>query len=172
MRTVLASTDCGGLRVPMMVRWPAKIEAGQTSLCFGHSADLLPTFCEAAGVALPAELKIDGKSLLSHLKGGAPLTQERRGTVFWQLDVYNKLQRPYPKPKPFASEVARRGKWKMLSRAGEPVELFDTESDPNETINLLGSQPELTSSLKVEVAEFLAAPRTPVGNSKGKSKNK
>ena len=104
------------------------------------------------------------------LKGGQPLTQEQRGTVLWQLDIYKKMQRRYPKPKPFATEVARRGKWKMLSRKGEPVELFDTESDPNETINLLGSRPELTSSLREKVAEFLAAPRTPVGNSKANSK--
>ncbi len=159
-----------GLRVPAMVRWPAKIKAGQTSQCLGHSADLLPTLCEAAGVSLPAGLNIDGKSLLPHLKGGQPLTQEQRGTVLWQLDIYKKMQRRYPKPKPFATEVARRGKWKMLSRKGEPVELFDTESDPNETINLLGSRPELTSSLREKVAEFLAAPRTPVGNSKANSK--
>ena len=67
----------GGLRVPMVVRWPAAIPAGQTSDAFGHTNDLLPTFCEAAGVELPSELPIDGLSLLPHMKGErAPSVEE------------------------------------------------------------------------------------------------
>lgn len=158
----------GGLRVPMMVRWPACVKHGQETGSLGHSADLLPTFCQAASVALPDRLKIDGKSLLPHLKGGAPLTDEQRGTVFWQMDLYKHMQRHYPKPEPFATEIARKGKWKMLSLDGEPVELFDTAADPNEKVNLLSQEPELVSTLKVEVAEFLSAPRTPKSSSRTK----
>ena len=72
----------GGLRVPMVVRWPAAIPAGQTSDAFGHTNDLLPTFCEAAGVEVPGELPIDGLSLLPHLKSEEPPSGEARGTVF------------------------------------------------------------------------------------------
>lgn len=57
----------GGLRVPLVVRWPNKIQAGQTSDAFGHSNDLLPKFCEAAGIDLPANFPVDGTSLLPHL---------------------------------------------------------------------------------------------------------
>ena len=96
----------GGIRVPMVVRWPAAIPADQTSEAFGHTNDLLPTFCDAAGVELPSELSIDGLSLLPHLKGEAPPSDEARGTVFWQLDLYRSIQRHYPKPKPYATEVA------------------------------------------------------------------
>ena len=97
----------GGIRVPMIVRWPAKIKPG-TSAAFGHTNDLLPTFCEAAGVDLPDELPLDGLSLLSHFKGGQPPTEEARGTVFWQLNLYRKMQRHEPKPEPFATEVAMK----------------------------------------------------------------
>lgn len=151
----------GGLKVPMLVRWPRAIPVGKTSDAFAHTNDLLPTFCDAAGVELSADSPIDGLSLLPHLKGERPPTKDARGTVFWQLDLYRKIQRHYPKPKPFATEVAKRGKWKLLALKGEPVELFDIESDPNERQNVINQQPELVASLTAELNKWLSAPRTP-----------
>jgi arylsulfatase A len=150
----------GGLRVPMIARWPAAIPAGQTSDAFGHSNDLLPTFCEAAEVELSSALPLDGLSLLSHMKGERTPTEEDRGTVFWQLDLFKSIQRHYPKPKPFATEVAMRGKWKLLAFKGEAVELFDIQADPNEQKNILNDHPELVASLSAELREWLDAPRT------------
>ena len=150
----------GGLRVPMVVRWPAAIPAGRTSNAFGHTNDLLPTFCEAAGVEVPSELPIDGLSLLPHMKGGRPPSAEARGTVFWQLDLYRQLQRHYPKPKPFATEVAMQGKWKLLALEGKPLELFDLEADPNEQRNVIGDHPDLVALLSAQLNEWLNAPRT------------
>ncbi len=150
----------GGIRVPMIVRWPGKILAGQTSDAFGHSNDLLPTFCEASEVELPSDLPIDGRSLLPHMKGEAPPSEEARGTVFWQLDLYKSIQRHYPKPKPYATEVAMRGTWKLLALSGTPVELFNVESDPNEQQNVVEDHPELVESLSAELKEWRNAPRT------------
>jgi N-acetylgalactosamine-6-sulfatase len=150
----------GGIRVPMLVRWPAAIKAGQTSEAFSHSNDLLPTFCEAAGIELPQDLSVDGLSLLPHMKGERPPSDEARGTVFWQLDLYKVIQRHYPKPKPFATEVVRQGKWKLLALRGTPVELFDVESDPNEQRNVIDDYPELVVSLTAQLNQWLDAPRT------------
>ncbi len=150
----------GGIRVPMLVRWPAAIPAGQTSEAFGHTNDLLPTFCEVAGVELSSDLPIDGLSLLPHWKGGAPPDEKTRGTVFWQLDLYKNLQRHDPKPKPYATEVAMRGKWKMLALDGKPVELFDVDSDPNEKRNVVADHPDLVASLHAQLTAWLNAPRT------------
>jgi N-acetylgalactosamine-6-sulfatase len=150
----------GGIRVPMVVRWPAAIPANQTSEAFGHTNDLLPTFCDAAGVELPSGLPIDGLSLLPHLKGEAPPSDEARGTVFWQLDLYRNLQRHYPKPQPYATEVSMRGKWKLLALGGKPVELFDVEADPNEKRNIMADHPDLVASLSAQLTEWLSAPRT------------
>ena len=150
----------GGIRVPMLARWPAAIPAGQTSEAFGHTNDLLPTFCDAAGVELSSKLPIDGLSLLPHLKGGDPPSDEARATVFWQLNLYKKLQRHYPKPKPFATEVARRGKWKLLALGGKPVELFDIEADPNEKQNVMADHPDLVTSMSAEITQWLSEPRT------------
>ena len=149
----------GGLRVPMIVRWPSVIPAGVTSAGFGHTNDLLPTFCEAAAVKIPSDLAVDGLSLLPHLKGGAPPSAEERGTAFWQMDLFKNLQRHYPKPKPHATEVAKRGKWKLLALDGKPVELFDVEADPNEQNNVIADYPGLVASLSVEIREWLNAPR-------------
>lgn len=150
----------GGLRVPMLVRWPTVIKAGQTSNAFGHTNDLLPTFCEAASVKLPKTLPLDGQSLLPHMKGKRPPSDKARGTVFWQLDLYKRIQRHYPKPKPYATEVARQGKWKLLALKGKPVELFDIESDPNEKRNVIDDHPDLVASLTAQLKEWLKAPRT------------
>ena len=150
----------GGLRVPMVARWPEAIPAGQASDAFGHTNDLLPTFCEAAGVEWLSGMPIDGLSLLPHMKGELPPSDEARGTVFWQLDLYKKIQRHYPKPKPFATEVAMRGKWKLLALNGKPVELFDLDSDPNEQRNVMDEHPDLVASLSAQLREWLNAPQT------------
>ena len=148
----------GGIRVPMFVRWPAAISPGKSD-AFGHSNDLLPTICDAAGIELPANLPIDGLSLLPHMKGGPPPSAETRGDVFWQLDLYKGLQRHYPKPKPYATEVVKRGKWKLLAKSGQAVELFDIESDPNELNNVMKEHPELVASMSAQLRKWLQEDR-------------
>lgn len=149
----------GGIRVPMIVRWPGQIEAGSTTDTFGHSNDLLPTFCAAANVAVTKSLPLDGQSLLPHMRGGAALAWEERDTVFWQLDLYRGLQRHYKKPKPYATEIVRRGNWKLLAFKGKPVELFDVDADPFERTNVMSKQPELVQSMAAALKEWLAEDR-------------
>lgn len=147
----------GGIRVPMIASWPGRIPTGTTSNVLGHTNDILPTFCAAAGVEVPTKTQVDGLNLLPVLTGER--TTLSRGPIFWQLDLYRHLQRHYPKPKPFATEVARRGRWKLLALDGKPVELFDVESDPAETTNLLKKEAEIAAELESELRQFLAAPR-------------
>ena len=94
------------------------------------------------------------------MKGRPAPTAEERGTVFWQLDLYRNMQRREPKPKPYATEIAMRGRWKMLALNGEPVELFDIEADPNERDNVLEEQSELVASMAAELNDWLNEPRT------------
>lgn len=149
----------GGIKVPLLARWPVAIPAGQVSRALGHSTDLLPTVCEAAGIDLSDTKKTDGLSLLSHMKGGEAPTELERGTVFWQMDLYRSLQRHYPKPEPFATEVVRRGQWKLLAKDGAPVELFDLRADPNELKDVMNEHPEMVASLALELKTWLAEPR-------------
>jgi len=147
----------GGIRIPMIVRWPGRIKAGATSDAFVHFIDLLPTLCAVAGVTPPPDAKLDGLSLLPHLTEGAPLPE--RGTVFWQLDLYKRLQRHYPKPQPYSTEIARDGRWKLLAMDGEPTELFDLQADPLEKTNLLEKRPEIVEKLTLQLRKWLAEPR-------------
>ncbi|MBN1912601.1 MAG: sulfatase-like hydrolase/transferase [Pirellulales bacterium] len=147
----------GGIRVPMIASWPGKISPGTTCNLVGHTNDILPTFCAAAGVNVPPEAKVDGISLLPLLTG-KETTQAPR-TLFWQLDLYNPIQRHYPKPKPYATAAVRRGPWKLLAKGDRPVELFNIEEDLTEKTNLLKKKPRLVAELQDELRAFLAAPR-------------
>jgi arylsulfatase A-like enzyme len=147
----------GGIRVPMIANWPGRIPADTTSNELGHTNDILPTFCAAANVHLPENVKLDGINLLPHMVSGA--SPPDRGTVFWHMNLYRHLQRHYPKPKPYATEIARRGKWKLLANKGVPVELFDIESDPREQNNMLSQKPDRAEQLKKELQAWLSEPR-------------
>ena len=149
----------GGLRVPMIARWPARIRAGSETAAFGHSADLWPTFRAAAGITSAQPGNLDGVNLLPHLTGAPAPNDAERGTTFWQMQLYRSLQRHYLKPEPYATEVVRRGPWKLLALNGEPVELFDILADPHEQWNLLKEQSEVVQSLTAELKDWLAAPR-------------
>jgi arylsulfatase A len=154
----------GGIRVSFIASWPGHIPAGGTSEQIGSTIDLLPTVCTAAGITLSAEAYLDGVNLLPHWESGKDIS--RGGPLFWQLDLYPRLQRQYPKPEPYATEVAMDGKWKLLSRDGQPLELFDLETDLEEQNHVLDDHPEMRDRLTNAVRDFLSAPRDRRGHPK------
>jgi arylsulfatase A len=152
----------GGIRVAGLVRWPGLIQPGSESGVLSHSTDLLPTVCSTVRIPLPKDDAFDGIDLLPLLIG--QVDSLNRGTVFWQINLYRNLQRHTPKPKPFATEIARKGKWKLLAKDDEPVELFNIESDLCEQYDLVKEKPEIASDLKQELQAWLAEPRRQYGN--------
>ncbi len=152
----------GGIRVAGLARWPGHIQTGSVSDILCHSNDLLPTLCAAAGVTLPEDDSFDGIDLLPLLTGKVDSID--RETVFWQIHLYGNLQRHYLKPEPYATEIARNGKWKLLAKDGEPVELFDLESDLYEQRNLLKERPEIVQELTQELQAWLAESRRQFGD--------
>ena len=98
----------GGGRVPMIVSWPGAAPAGRVSADLVDSSDFLPTFAEMAGVALPADTVIDGRSLAAQIRG------EKNGSRSW---VFHQLARNW---------YVREADWK-LNQAGE---LFDMSDAP------------------------------------------
>ncbi len=145
----------GGIRVPAMVSWPGRIGAGRTMGAMGHHCDILPTFCAAAGVK-PASTG-DGMNLLPMLEGRS--AARRRGVVHWQIDHYPRLQRHYPKPKPYATEATREENWKMLSNDGIPVALYDLASDPGESRNVVEAETKIAKRMAEAARTFLTAAR-------------
>ena len=124
----------GGIRVPMIARWPGRIPPGTVS---GHVSafwDVLPTLCEAAGVE--PGVCTDGISFLPTLLG-RPEEQREHDYLYWEHAG--------------RQQAVRIGHWKALRlRPSAPIQLFDLEADPAETTDLAAEHPAL-----VEVAAHL-----------------
>ncbi|MEM7699737.1 MAG: sulfatase-like hydrolase/transferase, partial [Verrucomicrobiota bacterium] len=143
----------GGVRAPCFVQWTgqipeASIISGQTS-----HVDWLPTFCELAGVSLPDDRLIDGRSLATALRLGA--AQEHHPYVYHTWDRY------FPNPDRRWGISDQR--WKLMAQFGSDAEpsrsgwrLFDLENDPGETRNLREKHPEIVDRLRVEFERWFA----------------
>jgi arylsulfatase A-like enzyme len=149
----------GGIGVPFIVRWPSKVAAGkvdQTSLI--SAVDLLPTFCEVAGVNLPASYQPDGVSQLATLLGTpAPL---RNKPLFW------KIQGKKNSPFHWAAFAVVDQQWKLLiDTGGSQFELYDIKNDPLETKDLSQELTEVVQRLQQKLAQWQSGlPDKPSGN--------
>ena len=121
----------GGIRVPMLVRWPAQIKPGSVSSEPWAFWDVLPTCSEIAGVPPPPG--IDGVSFLSALTGKP---QRRHDYLYWEFHERG-----------FAQAV-RQGKWKGVRlNPGEPIELYDLETDLSETSDIASKHPDIVKAM-------------------------
>src|SRR5215207_5405986 len=117
----------GGIRVPLVVRWPGRVRAGATSAYPVTLCDLLPTAAALAGARAPDAT--DGVSLRSLLLGGgAP----RRGPLYWEFHEGGFVQ------------AVRMGSWKAVRKGvGGRVELYDLKADVGETRDVAARHPAL-----------------------------
>ena len=134
----------GGLRVPMMIKWPSKIAAGTVVETPVAHIDVMPTIAAAAGASQPAGVVIDGLDTLPLMinQDAANWTRE---TLFWQNGHY---------------QVVRHGDWKLQvnDRPTDGLQhwLFDLAADPTEQDNLATSRPDIVKQLKDLLAEHRA----------------
>jgi arylsulfatase A-like enzyme len=143
----------GGIRVPFIVRWPAKIGAGSISRELMISNDLFPTLLEAVGGRVVYD-DIDGLSLLPVLKGSPTLT---RKALFWHYPHYYS-EGDVGGP----SGAIRRGDYKLIEwyersllEQDNPIELYNLALDIGETDNLVSKEPERARELRNELHEWL-----------------
>ncbi|MGQ9576747.1 MAG: sulfatase-like hydrolase/transferase [Thermoguttaceae bacterium] len=143
----------GGIRVPLIVRWPAVIQPGSTSHTPVATVDFYPTFAAAAQVPLPAGHPIDGVSILPLLRD--PATLLAREALYWH----------YPLDKPHflggkSSGAVRIGSWKLIQDyTTGAVELYELTRDPGEKHDLAPHMPDKARDLY----EKLKAWQTTVG---------
>ena len=152
----------GGIGVPFIARWPGKIAAGKVDARSLISAvDLLPTFCEVAGVALPPGYVPDGVSQLAVLTGTAAPVREK--PLFWKMAS----RWPAPKGRPFhwVSYAIVDRHWKLVSNTDSShVELYDLVSDPLEKTDRRGENPEVVRRLLGKIERWKATlPARPSG---------
>lgn len=141
----------GGIRAPMLVRFPGVTRAGAVSSYPWYFADVLPTLADAAGIAPPQG--IDGISVWPLIQGKA---QPEHPPMYWEFNNWNQRQgRIAPQP---AAQALRRGRHKVIRpKPGAPAELYDLLADPAETADLAAKQPELLR----ELSTLMASSRTP-----------
>lgn len=131
----------GGIRVPMIVRWPGRVRAGAVSQEPWAHWDFLPTAAEMVGRRPPGG--IDGISMLGALSGKR---QRRHGFFYWEFH-----ERGF-------EQAVRIGDWKAVRRGpGAPLELFDLETDVGERDDVAAREPEVVRKIE----DYLKAARTP-----------
>jgi arylsulfatase A len=179
----------GGIKVPAVIRWPGHTPQGRTVTTPFHFTDWFPTLAEAAGVCLPSDLRLDGKSL-SPLLNGEPCEPVARR--YWQWNRYRPLLE--------TNAAIRDGRWKLVrppvpaSLEGDPedyalnrkmkyepdsvtdilrtplpyrsygkpypLELYDLERDPGERDDLAGQEPDRVSRLQSQLTRWFAEVET------------
>ncbi|MCP4242647.1 MAG: sulfatase-like hydrolase/transferase, partial [bacterium] len=153
----------GGIRVPMIVRWPGMVPPGSTSAQPVLSIDLYPTLVKAAGGTLPAG-PIDGVDLGPLLRD--PNTDLGRDAIFWHFPAYlngyrgmaDEGYRPGWRATP--SSALRAGDWKLIEYFEDGTcQLFNLAEDPGEQSDLSKENPKK----KAELLERLRAWQKSVG---------
>ncbi len=131
----------GGIRVPMIVRWPGKIKAGTVSEQVWAFWDFLPTAAAIAGVKPPDN--IDGISMLPTLFGQKQTNQH--DFLYWEFHEKGSKQ------------AVRMGDWKAVRLAPDkPLELYNLKEDLGETKDIAQQHPEVVGRIE----EYLKTART------------
>jgi arylsulfatase A-like enzyme len=140
------------LRMPFLVRWPATIKAGTRTDAIALNLDFAPTFLDAAGLAVPADMQ--GRSLVPVMRGRTPAD--------WRTSMY---YRYYHDP----GDHNTRAHYGVRTRTHKLIyfwkkdqwELFDLLNDPSELHNLYGvpGQETMTAALKAELLRLKQAVR-------------
>ena len=138
------STYEGGIRIPFIVRWPGHIKGGTTSDLPFAFYDLMPTFCELAGIDNYEERYrnprlendwFDGISIAPTLLGSG--TQQQHDHLYWEFHETNML-------------AVRMGNWKMVVKAGA-VKLYDLATDIHEDTDVSAKYPEIVKQMKAYI---------------------
>jgi len=136
----------GGIRVATLAWWPGVIKPGSKSAHLAAGWDVLPTFCDLAGIKTPKDL--DGVSFASTLRGEKN-KQAKRDYLYWEFHEQG------------GKQAIRKGKWKAVrlnvrKQPDGPIELYDLSNDIGETNNLADKHPDLIR----EMARLMIAART------------
>ena len=136
------STDEGGVRSPLVVRWPARIPKGTFVKPIASVMDLLPTLADCAGISVASQKPLDGRSLKPHLLGEKVQWPDRTIMNCWKGKVSARTQR---------------------YRLGHTGQLFDMLADPGQRKDISKEQPKVAAQLRGEVEQWKKTVLTELG---------
>ncbi|MEN3941710.1 sulfatase [Prosthecobacter sp. SYSU 5D2] len=155
----------GGIRVPMIARWPGHINAGGTCDQPVHGCDLLPTFAALAGAATDGSVPLDGMDITALLR--EPNKKVYARPLLWHFPYYHPEKGFQKAPAKIGTDdfvtsqtrphsAIRLGRYKLL-RFDEDGrdELYDLSADPSESSNLAADHPELVTQLRGQLTSLL-----------------
>jgi arylsulfatase A-like enzyme len=144
LRGIKRSLHDGGIRVPLVARWPGRIAPGKTSSHVCAFWDFLPTAAELAGAKSPEGL--DGISFVPTLIGESQAghTQQQHDYLYWEFGEGGFQQ------------AIRAGRWKGIRPLDRPLELYDLEADLGESHNVAGDHADIVARLE----DWLKSART------------
>lgn len=131
----------GGIRVPLIMKWPGRIPAARVERQVGIMMDLTRTILAATGTPVPAEAKLEGIDLLPIISGRAERVER---TLFFRVAGPARQQR-----------AVRHGDWKLVIDAGAML-LFDLYEDVGERNDLARSRPDIARQLRPLLTEWEA----------------
>jgi len=136
----------GGIREPLIVRWPGAVKPGSVCAEPVTSVDFYPTFLEMAGATGDAKHVLDGESLVPLLREGGRLKRE---SIYWHYPHYH-----HSSP----AGALRKGPWKLIEFYEDGrLELYNLRDDLSETTNLAEKRADLAQELQRELAAWRSA---------------
>jgi len=144
----------GGIRVPMIVRWPGKIKPAGVSNLPCYFADVMPTLVELAGASKKMPSNVDGLSIVPTLVG-RDKKQKRHEFMYWEWHRYNwGKRRNVPSG---LMQAVRMGDWKAVRHSSDvPFELYNLSTDIGENNNVAAEHPDIVAKIE----RFVSAART------------
>ena len=133
----------GGIRVPLLVRWPGVVAPGGTSDALLSSVDLFPTFIDLAGGTMPEGQTFDGISMVPVLRGAVP---DAERTLFFHYPHYHHT---------VPAGAIRQGDFKLLEFFDDGhTELYNLREDIGEAHDLAEEMPEKAAAMQTLLAEW------------------
>ena len=158
----------GGIRVPMVIRWPGMVRPGTVCDEPVIGIDLYPTILEATQTNLPVEVRLDGVSLIPLLNNSK--TKLFRQAIYWHFPAY--LQGYTKRHGPFRTTpcgAVRMGDWKLIEYFEEgALELYNLKNDLGEEKNLVKSEAGRTAQMHAILKAWRLATKAPVPMEKNK----
>ena len=143
----------GGIRDPMIVRWPGRVKAGAVSGYPWYFCDMMPTLAELVKATPPPSM--DGVSVLPLLLGRP---QPAREFLYWEANAWNaKAQKFQPER---LAQAVRNGDWKAIrAKAGAPLELYNLRNDPGESKDVAVGNPAVIARIEKYLKTARTEPR-------------